>query len=120
MDRKPEIERELLGLLRAFSPIIYVANDAYQLSVSSAAKRVEVVWPYPLHEVFFDFWDGDSKILSESFEFYEGESDHEFIEYMCAVLNRFLNNSIRLYVQDKLFKITELQFSQGGVWQPVF
>lgn len=120
MDRKLELERELLGLLSAFSPTIDVANDAYQLSVSSAAKRAEVVWPYPLHEVFIDFWDRDKKVLSESFEFYEGESDHDLIECLCSILNRFLNNSIRLHVQGELFKTTVLQYKQGGVWQPVF
>jgi hypothetical protein len=120
MERKPEIERELLGILGAFSPSIEVENDAYQLSVSLAAKRAEVVWPYPLHEVFFDFWEGDSKVLSESFEFYEGESDSELVEYLCSVLNRFLANNTRLQTHGMLLKTTELQYQQGGVWQSVF
>ncbi|MEW8029834.1 MAG: hypothetical protein AB2792_09640 [Candidatus Thiodiazotropha sp.] len=120
MERKPELEGELLGLLSAFSPTIAVKNDAYQLSVSLAAKRAEVAWPYPLHEVFFDFWEADRKVLSESFEFYEGESDSELIEYLCSVLNRFLANSTRLQTQGKLLKTTELQYQQGDVWQSVF
>ncbi|MGD9170519.1 MAG: hypothetical protein PVI97_10740 [Candidatus Thiodiazotropha sp.] len=120
MERKPELERDLLGLLSAYSPAIEVENDAYQLSVLLAAKRAEVVWPYPLHEVFFDFWEGESKVLSESFEFYEGESDAELIEYLCSVLSRFLTNNTRLQTQGKLLKTTELQYQQGGVWQSVF
>lgn len=120
MDRKPELEREILDLLSGFAPRIEVAEDAYQLSVSFDAKRAEVVWPYPLHEVFFDFWEGDRKVLSESFEFYEGESDSELFEYLGSVLNRFLTNTIRVHVQGKFLKTTELQYQQGGVWQPVF
>ncbi|ADZ92005.1 hypothetical protein Marme_2778 [Marinomonas mediterranea MMB-1] len=120
MDRKPELERELLDLLSTFSPTIEVANDAYQLSVSLAAKRAEVVWPHPFHEVFFDFWEGDRKVLSESFEFYEGESDTELIEYLSSVLDRFLTNAIRVQVQGKFLKTTELQYQQGDVWNSVF
>lgn len=120
MESKPELKRELLGLLSAFSPTIGVVNDAYHLSVSSGEKRAEVLWPYPLHEVFFDFWEGDSKVLSESFEFYDGESNSELIEYLCSVLNRFLTNTIRVHVQGNLLKTTELQYQQGGVWHSVF
>ena len=120
MERKPELEEELLGLLSAFSPTIEVDNDAYQLSVSLASKRAEVIWPYPLYEVFFDFREGNRKVLSDSFEFYEGESDSELVEYLCSVLNRFLANNTRLQIQGKLLKTTELQYQQGGVWQSVF
>ncbi|MCX2835088.1 hypothetical protein [Microbulbifer thermotolerans] len=120
MDRKPDLERKLLETLSAFSPKIEVAKDAYQLSVSLHTKRAEIVWPYPLHEVFFDFWEEDCKVLSESFEFYEGESDSELVEYLGSVLNRFFSNTVRVYVQGKLFKTKELQYQQGGLWQPVF
>ena len=64
MDRKPELEKKLLDLFIEFSPKVEEANDAYQLSVSFGTKRAEVVWPYPLHEVFFDFWEGDSKVIA--------------------------------------------------------
>lgn len=120
MERKPELEKELLRLLSTFSPAIGVAKDAYQLSVSSSTKRAEVIWPYPLHEVFFDFWEGNTKILSESFEFYEGESDSELVEYLYSVLNRFLTNNVRFHAQGKFLKTRELQYQQGGVWKSVF
>lgn len=52
MDRKPEIEKKLLDLFQEFSPKIEVAKDAYHLSVSFGEKKAEMIWPYPLHEVF--------------------------------------------------------------------
>jgi hypothetical protein len=120
MDRKPELERELLELFSAFSAKIEIAKEAYQLSVCHGSKRAEVVWPYPLHEVYFDLWDGQSKVLSESFEFYEGEPDSELVEYLGVVLDRFFNHPTRVQVQGRLLKRKDLQYQQGGVWCSIF
>ena len=120
MERDKNIEKELLTSLSGYEPTINWEKDAYNLKLEYKNKSTKVVWPYPLMEVFFDFWEGNKKIFSESFEFYENETNEELVEYLLEISNNFFSNETRIETFGKLLKRNELQFKKGEEWVSVF
>lgn len=120
MSRDLQLEKVIAESLAEYSPRLSWENNAYRLKAGKAVMNVEVVWPYPLMEVYFDFTEKEEKVFSESVEFYEGESNSELAEYIVHVVRRFLDNPARIEKLGILLKRTELQVSKDGKWINVF
>ena len=118
MDSK--IETLLLDRMNEFNPKLSFENDAHKLIVSLDDKRAEIVWPNPIMEVFFDFWEDEEKVFSESLEYYDGENVNEVVNDIHESISRFLLNSTRLVKKGLILKITEFQYKKGDVWISVF
>jgi hypothetical protein len=120
MERDKKLESDLITSLASYAPRISWEKDAYMLETSYKNKRALVVWPYPLMEVFFDLWENNKKIFSESFEFYENETNEELVEYLVNILKNYFDHETRVETEGKLFKHQELQFKKGDEWVSVF
>jgi hypothetical protein len=120
MDRNLNLELSLKSSLADYNPVLELEGDAYKLHLNQGDKRIKVTWPYPLMEVYFDFWDGETIIFSESFEFYENETHEELAEYLVDVAKKYLTNQTRTITIGKFLKRKELQFNDGSEWSPVF
>lgn len=120
MDRNPNLEQSLKSSLADYNPVLELEGDAYKLRLNQGDKHIKVTWPYPLMEVYFDFWDGETIVFSESFEFYEKETDEELAEYITDVAKKYLTNQTRIITIGKLLKRKELQFNDGSEWISVF
>jgi hypothetical protein len=120
MQLNEEIENSLLSSLVRFLPKLTVERNAYKLVSTFETKCVEVIWPHPLKEVFFDFLDSGEKIYSDSIEFSEDERAIDISEYLVKVIENFLLHETRLDEVGVVFKSRELKFSNDRGWQSIF
>ena len=120
MERDIKLENNLVNSLSSYAPRIGRDKEAYMLEASYKNKRALVVWPYPLMEIFFDLWDNNKKIFSESLEFYENENKEELAEYLIKILKNYFDHETRVETEGKLLKRQELQFKNGDEWVSVF
>ncbi len=115
-----EMEREIGEALKEYTVKINLADKAYQIETSNGNRSVVVTWPLPLQEVYFDFRENDEEVLSESVEFYEGETNSELSGYVVYITRRFLELPWRIKEKGRILKTKELQVDDGSEWRAVF
>ena len=120
MERNIELEEELKESLKEYSPTIILKYDAYTLNATKNTKSVSITWPYPLMEVYFDFIENNKKIMSESIEFYDNETQKEFSDYIVYLIKRYFTLSTRVETLGSLLKRKELQVKINNEWHPIY
>ncbi len=111
----------LLTVCEKYSPAICCEKEVYKILMTYKNKRAEVIWPSKLREVFFDFWDSEERIFSDSVEFYsKDEPITNMPIYIGNVLTNFFEHQTRLQQSGGWLKIEELLFEKDGRWQTVF
>ncbi|MNR25581.1 hypothetical protein D3C85_1427410 [compost metagenome] len=113
------VEEGLKEKLKGYSPEIVSDTDRVSVSAKYEDRKIEVVWPFPVMEIYFDHWIGESKVFSESYEYYEGETVQEIIEDVAGYICKFLGNESRVVEVGKLFKRKELQVLVNGEWASI-
>ena len=106
--------------LKEYEPSIHLVNDAYSLNVSKDTKCVTITWSYPLMEVYFYFVENNEKIMSESLEFYENETQKEFSDYIIYVVIRYFTLPTRVETLGTLLKRKELQVKEDNEWKCIY
>lgn len=96
------------------------SGNAYQLIIASEERILNVTWPYPLQETYFDFRENGEKVFSHFIEMYDGETQDEMIEHIDYVANRFLNMEIRIETSGQKVKETTLEVFDGENWKNIF
>ena len=120
MERDTAVENELNSALKEFSVQLTCSGEAYTLKAAKSEKSIEINWPHPLMEVFFDFVENGNVIFSESIEFYENETQKELRDYLIYVVKRFFNLPTRIESIGRLPKRTELQVKESEQWSSIF
>ena len=69
----------LIEALFEFNPTNLGSNDVWKILLSSKNKKIELTWPYPVMEIYFDFIESEEKVFTEWFEYYENETNEEII-----------------------------------------
>jgi hypothetical protein len=116
-----ECNSALLKVCEKYSPKLCYEKEIYKLFVTYQNKQAEVVWPSKLKEIFFDFWDSEGRIFSDSVELYnDGESAANIPGYIGDVLHNFFEHETRLQTSGKLLKIKGLLFKKDDEWQTIF
>lgn len=113
---KQEIKDVLSLELSKFNPEFSLSEDKLFVLVVSEAKKVEITWPFPTKEIYFDLWESGKKIFSESYEYYEGESYKEIAEDVAGFAARFLTYECRVAKVGKVLTHNELQIKENGSW----
>jgi hypothetical protein len=102
MSRYPLFEKELLDFLDGYSSNLSWENESYKLIVFKSEKTVEITWPYPINEVYFDFFENENKIFTEWVEFYADESLSEQCKHISYIAKRYLDLPCRIDTSGKL------------------
>ncbi len=121
MESISECSNALVKVCEKYSPKVRYEKETYKLFATYQDKRAEVVWPSKLNEIFFDFWDSEERIFSDSVELYqEDELAANIPDYIGDVLYSFFEHETRLQTGDKPLKIQGLLFKKEGEWQTIF
>jgi hypothetical protein len=113
-------EKLLLETLADFSPTISKRDGAYHVSAESGVKRVNIVWPYPLGEVFLDFLEHGEVLHADWVDYYNGEETVEQVEDIARVVRNFLHNETRVAVLGSSLEDRELQYWMQTKWISIF
>lgn len=120
MERDPLLEALLAGALEGLAPVLSHSESAYELEASHGAKRAKVIWPVPLPQLFFEFYEGEALLFSDSAEYYAGETLKEMAEEAIRVVGNFLSHETRLLKVGRLLKRPELQYEKDREWRSIF
>jgi len=120
MERDTALEHKLKSALKEFSVILNWSGEAYTLKATKSQKTIEVTWPFPLMEVYFDFVENGNVAFSESIEFYENETQTDLRDYLVYVVQRFFNLPTRIETIGRFPKRTELQVKESEQWSNIF
>ena len=120
MSKDSKIEVELQDALGDQLVSLEWDNDSYKMLIVNADKSINVSWPYPLQETYFDFHEGKQKVFHESIEMYDGETHSEMIEYIKYLTHRFLNMTTRINSNGAMMKTQTLEVFDGTKWESVF
>lgn len=120
MRKNLALEALLATELGEFSPTLVASEAVYELVASQGAKRVVLVWPLTAQERFFDFYEGATRLFSESVEYYENETLAVQVQEAARVVRNFLGHESRIVEVGGAFKHAELQCRREAEWISVF
>lgn len=113
---KKEIKEVLNFELSEFDPEFSFSEEKLFIFIENGVKKVEITWPFPTMEIYFDLWESGKKIFSESYEYYEQESHKEVAEDVARFAARFLRFEVRVEKVGKVLTHNELQINENGNW----
>ncbi|MCJ8332296.1 MAG: hypothetical protein HRT89_22480 [Lentisphaeria bacterium] len=82
MTEDSKITNELQEALEDYLVSLEWDINSYKIVLKNADKSLNVCWPYPVQESYFDFHEENEMVFHEFIEMYNGESHSEMCHYV--------------------------------------
>jgi hypothetical protein len=118
--RDYQLEKEITEAFAEYSTNLEWDEWLYTIVVTKRSKQIKVEWAYNVNEVYFDFFENDTKIYKDWADFFAGETTSEIFNYVKFLVNRFINLPSRVITQGKWLKTTNLEVCENGKWEDIY